>query len=385
MSLAEVLASHRVVVTVGSGGVGKTTSAAALAVHAAMQGRRVLCLTIDPARRLANSLGLSEMTSSEQEVPRELFEAAGLELRGSLAAMMLDTKKTFDTLVANLAKSPEARDRILNNEIYKYVSGSLAGTQEYMAMEKLFEVRKDPQWDLVVLDTPPTANALDFLDAPERLVGAIDSPATRWFVQAYESSQKGAFGALLSKGASMLLNGLSKFTGADFLKQIAEFIAGLNELFGGFREHAEEVSAALRSPDVAFLVVTSPHPLAVREAMFFSDKLKDAGMRRDGVIVNQVHQLLPEPKASDEELAQILAPHLPEGTEPGDAVARMMQALEDERMRAVADRVETDRLRHHLGPSVRMVEVPALEADVHDIQSLAEVSRYLTGEATSAL
>src|SRR5690606_25085051 len=140
----------------------KTTSAAALAVHAAMNGRRVLCLTIDPARRLANSLGLSQMTTSEQEIPKELFAAQGLELTGSLAAMMLDTKSTFDGLVKSLARSPEARDRILNNEIYRYVSASLAGTQEYMAMEKLFEVRKDPQWDLIVLDTPPTANALDF-------------------------------------------------------------------------------------------------------------------------------------------------------------------------------------------------------------------------------
>ena len=385
MSLADVLASHRVVVTVGSGGVGKTTSAAALAVHAAIQGRRVLCLTIDPARRLANSLGLSQMTTSEQEVPKELFAAQGLTIEGSLAAMMLDTKKTFDSLVRSLARTPEARDRILDNEIYRYVSASLAGTQEYMAMEKLFEVRKDPQWDLIVLDTPPTANALDFLDAPERLVGAIDSPATRWFVQAYESSQRGTFGALLSKGASMLLSGLSKFTGADFLRQVAEFIAGLNELFGGFREHAEEVAEALRSPDVAFLVVTSPHPLAVREAMFFSDKLKEAGMRRDGVIVNQVHTLIPEPKLSTTELASIVGPHLPAGTDPSDAVERMMQALDDERTRAVADRVETDRLRHHLGPSVAMVEVPALESDVHDIQSLAEVSRYLTGEASAAL
>lgn len=155
MSLLEILRSHRVVVTVGSGGVGKTTSAAALAVHAALEGRRVLCLTIDPARRLANSLGLSEMTTSEQEVPKELFAAHGLELKGSLSAMMLDTKKTFDQLIHNLASDAESRDRILNNEIYQYVSNSLAGTQEYMAMEKLFEVRKDPSWDLIVLDTPP--------------------------------------------------------------------------------------------------------------------------------------------------------------------------------------------------------------------------------------
>lgn len=386
MSLLEVLRSHRVVVTVGSGGVGKTTSAAALAVHAALEGRRVLCLTIDPARRLANSLGLSEMTTSEQEVPKELFAAQGLELKGSLSAMMLDTKATFDQLINNLATDDESRDRILNNEIYQYVSNSLAGTQEYMAMEKLFEVRKDPSWDLIVLDTPPTANALDFLDAPERLIGTIDSPATRWFIQAFESSEKSGFGALLSKGASLVLSGLAKFTGAEFMKQVAEFIAGLNDLFGGFREHATEVSEALRSDDVAFLVVTSPHPLAIREAVFFSDRLKEAGMRRDGVIVNQVHELLPEPEPEDDELARIVAPHL-EGSRfsPEEAVERMLNALDDERTRAVADRVESDHLRYHLGEGVNFVEVPAFEEDVHDLLALHRVAKYLTGELASAL
>ncbi|MBW2403023.1 MAG: AAA family ATPase [Deltaproteobacteria bacterium] len=191
MSLADVLRSHRVVVTVGSGGVGKTTTAAAMAVHAAMEGRKVLCLTIDPARRLANSLGLDEMRTSEQAVPLSLFESHGLECKGALSAMMLDTKRTFDALVAKHASDDEARDRILNNQIYQYVASSLAGTQEYMAMEKLHEVRKDPKWDLVVLDTPPTSNALDFLAAPERLIDAIDSPAMRWFLQVFDRAAQG--------------------------------------------------------------------------------------------------------------------------------------------------------------------------------------------------
>ena len=203
MALAEVLATHRVVVTVGSGGVGKTTTAAALALHAAMSGRRVLCLTIDPARRLANSLGLAEMTVDEQVVPRELFEAHGLALQGQLAAVMLDTKRTFDDLVKRQARSPEAAERILNNKIYQYVAGSLAGTQEYMAMEKLYQVRDDPRYDLIILDTPPTSNALDFLDAPERMVDAIDSPAMRWFIQAFQGAGKLSFG-MLGKGGGVL-------------------------------------------------------------------------------------------------------------------------------------------------------------------------------------
>ncbi len=380
MSLGSVVDAHRVVVTVGSGGVGKTTTAAALAVHAAMSGKRVLCLTIDPARRLANSLGLSEMTTSEQDVPKALFDAQGLEMRGSLAAMMLDTKRTFDDLVTRNASSQEARDRVLGNKIYQYVSQSLAGTQEYMAMEKLHSVRKDPKWDLIVLDTPPTSNALDFLDAPERLVGAIDSPAMRWFVQAFDPSKGGLSFGVFGRGASLLLKGLSKFTGAEFLEQVAEFVSGLNELFGGFKERATEVSEALRRPDVAFVVVTSPDPLAVDEAKFFSDRLKEAGMRQDAVVMNAVHELLPTPTASDAELAEAVRPHLPPSISAVDAVARMREALRDERTRALANRAEADSLRAHVGSDVLFVEVPALEEDVHDLASLSTIARHLMAE-----
>jgi anion-transporting ArsA/GET3 family ATPase len=379
MSLGSVLDTHRVVVTVGSGGVGKTTTAAALSVYAAMQGKRVLCLTIDPARRLANSLGLSEMTTSEQDVPASLFEAQGLPMRGSLAAMMLDTKRTFDDLVTRNASSQEARDRILNNKIYQYVSESLAGTQEYMAMEKLHSVRQDPKWDLIVLDTPPTSNALDFLDAPERLIGAIDSPAMRWFVQAFQGSGVLSFG-MFGQAASLLLKGLSKFTGVEFLEQVAEFVAGLNELFGGFKERATEVSESLRKPDVAFVVVTSPDPLAVSEARFFSDRLKEAGMRQDAVVINAVHQLLAAPTATDRELEAAIRPHLPESIDAADAVQRLHEALGDERARATANRVEADRLESYIGDEVLFIEVPALEQDVHDLGALAQVASYLTSE-----
>jgi anion-transporting ArsA/GET3 family ATPase len=373
MSLRQVIDSHRVLVTVGSGGVGKTTSAASIAVYAALSGKRVLCLTIDPARRLANSLGLSQMTTSEQEVPASLFAAQGLELKGSLAAMMLDTKRTFDELVTRTAQSEEARKRILDNQIYHYVSRSLAGTQEYMAMEKLHQVRMDPQWDLIVLDTPPTQNALDFLDAPERLIDAIDSPATRWFVQAFQSSAKGTF-SILGKGASLVFKGLSKFTGAEFLERVAEFIAGLNDMFGGFRERAGQVAQALRSPDVGFIVVTSPSPLAIREARFFSDRLREANMKRDGVVVNQVHPTYPDATPSTEAIAEVL----PDGAKP-DLAGRIATALDDERRRGTTDRRETDALRKHIGGGVAFVEVPAFETDVHDLRALARVASHLVG------
>ncbi|MGD8608498.1 MAG: ArsA-related P-loop ATPase [Myxococcales bacterium] len=380
MSLAEVLASHRVVVTVGSGGVGKTTTAAAMAVQAAMEGRKVLCLTIDPARRLANSLGLDQMTTSEQDVPSALFRNHGLECKGSLSAMMLDTKRTFDGLVAKYASSEEARDRILNNQIYRYVASSLAGTQEYMAMEKLHEVRQDSKWDLIVLDTPPTASALDFLTAPERLIDAIDSPAMRWFVQVFEGAGKEAFG-LVGRGATVLLKGIGRITGLQFLEQVAEFVSGINDLFGGFKERAEQVSDALRSPEVAFVLVTSPNPLAIGEARFFSEKLEAAGMKREAVIVNQVHKLIEQPSLSNEEQVEALEEVLPRSIDAVHIQPRLAEALQAERDWANADQAQVERLAEQVGAQTHIVEVPALDEDVHDLASLAKVASYLTEAA----
>lgn len=379
MSLNELLSSHRVVVCVGCGGVGKTTTAASLAVSAAMAGRRVLCLTIDPAKRLANSLGLAEMTTEEQEVPAELFAENGLELRGSLSAMMLDTKRTFDDLVTRYASNPEVAQRILNNKVYQYLSTSLAGTQEYMAMEKLHSVRDDSRYDLIVLDTPPTSNALDFLDAPERMAGLVDSPAMRWLIQAFEGAGKFSFN-LIGKGAAYLLRGLSRFTGTGFLEVLAQFVADFNDLFGGFRERATQVAEALRSPEVAFVIVTSPNPLAMEEAVFFARRLEEAGMRRDAFVINGIRPLFAEPTATDEELRAEIAPHLPDSIDPARAVARLRRALDDARMRALADRIEADRLRKRAGEGHRFVEVPFFEEDVHDLAALAHVASYLTGE-----
>jgi anion-transporting ArsA/GET3 family ATPase len=381
MSLREVVGSHRVVVCVGSGGVGKTTTAASLALHAALSGRRVLCLTIDPAKRLANSLGLTEMTTEEQVVPKELVAAQGLAMKGSLSAMMLDTKRTFDDLVRRTASSPARAQRILDNRLYQYISTSLAGTQEYMAMEKLHAVKDDPRYDLIVLDTPPTSNALDFLDAPERLAGLVDSPAMRWFVQAFEGAGKLSLN-LVGKGAAFLLRGLSKFTGTGFLEQVAEFVTDFNDLFGGFRERSQQVSSYFRGREVAFVIVTSPAPLAVEEAIYFGERLAEAGMRRDAFVINQVHPLIAEPEAPTAQLEAEARALLPEGADAGKLVARMRRALDDARLRAVADRIEADRLRNRCGKDMLYVEVPVMEHDVHDLSALSAVASYLVGDTT---
>ena len=375
--LGSLLDTRRVILCVGCGGVGKTTTTAALGLAAARRGKRVLCLTIDPARRLSQSLGLSEMKTEAQLVRPEVFAEAGVKVTGSMTVMMLDTKSTFDGLVATLAPTPERRDHILQNTLYKYISTSLAGTQEYMAMEKLYEVRSDPQYDLVLLDTPPTQNALDFLDAPERLVGALDSSATRWFMQAFQSSGKFSFN-LLAKSTAAILRGIGKITGGGFLEQIAVFISEFNELFGGWRERATVVASALRGPDVAYVLVTTPDPLSVREVIYFADRLREQSMRRDAFVVNRVHPTygrLPDVTEID---AALTARELHLGR---DASVRLRRAADEETRLGHQDMIHLLALDAALddeaaGGSLE-VRVPAFPFDIYDIQRLAMVADLL--------
>jgi anion-transporting ArsA/GET3 family ATPase len=380
MELREVLERHRVVVCVGSGGVGKTTTSAAIALQAALSGKHALCLTIDPARRLANSLGLDELSHEPQRIAPELFAAQGLECRGSLSAMMLDMKHTFDALVTKHAATPAQRDRILNNRIYRYVSTSLAGTQEYMAMERLYEVRANDGHEVIVLDTPPTTNALDFLEAPQKLIGAIDSPVMRWFVQTLEE-QKGL--NLLGRSAAFVFKGLSRFTGSEFLHVVGEFVSEVNALFGGFRERADAVYQALRSPDVAFVIVTSPAPLSVREAVYFARKLKEFDIEPKAIVVNRVHAPLPEDGANGA-LDAALAQFVPDATGRADLLARMRTAAAGARAEAERDREGVRRLREHVGKNLSYTEVPAFDTDVHDLGALARVGEHLVGSPTAA-
>jgi anion-transporting ArsA/GET3 family ATPase len=373
MDLAKVLETHRVIVCVGSGGVGKTTTSAALAVRAASSGRNVLCLTIDPAKRLAQSLGLSELHGVEQRVSPELFERYGLECRGSLFAMMLDMKRTFDDLVERHASSSAQRQRIFANRLYQYVSTSLAGTQEYMAMEKLHAVRRDPRFDLVVLDTPPTTNALDFLEAPQKLVGAIDSPVMRWFVDTLQSAP--GLG-LMSRGAAFVLKGLGRFTGTEFLEQVGQFVSELNELFGGFRERAQAVYEDLKGKDVAFVIVTSPSPATVAEAIFFTRKLREYGITPRAMVVNRVHSTQP-PAGDRAQLVAELAKYWPEPEAAESVLDRLWHATEDAARLAARDHQGLVRLRKAVGQDLPYVEVPAFERDVHDLGALTRLSHHL--------
>jgi anion-transporting ArsA/GET3 family ATPase len=375
-TLDQLLLSRRVLVVVGAGGVGKTTTAAALAVAGARKGRRVLCLTIDPAKRLAEALGLERMSGEEQAISPDLFARNGMSIRGSLTAMMLDPSATFDELVVKYSPSPERAKRLLENELYQYVSRSLAGTQEYMAMEKLVAVQGDTRFDLIILDTPPTANALDFLDAPERLVDALDSPAIRWFAEAFESTGKLSLN-LLARSAAIVLRGLGRITGGGFLKAMAQFITELNDLFGGFRDRAKIVEAALRSPEVSFVLATSPAPMSIQEVLFFSDRLEESKMPRGAFVVNRFR--LPPPCADappgEQDVADALAAH---GLGlSNDAPQRLVRAHADAVLLAALDAAHVQGLDARARGQVPIVRVPELPSDVHDLESLGRLSEIL--------
>jgi anion-transporting ArsA/GET3 family ATPase len=388
--LLDVLLERRILVCVGSGGVGKTTSAAALALAAARRGKRTLVLTIDPARRLANSLGLSSLGHQVQQVDPALVRRGAPSERGELWAMMLDQKQAFDEVVARHAKDPGAVKRILANPVYAQISSSLSGAQEYAAMAKLHDFDRTGEWDLIVVDTPPTAHALDFLDAPEKLSEAIDSPAIEWFRKL--QGEGGSRWSLVGKTGTYVLKRLAKFVGSKFIQDLAVFFTEFNDILGGFRQRAQETFTLLRQPRVGFVLVASPEPMAVREALAFHERLATAGMPFVGFLVNKVHVSRPLAagvalRAVEEALAAhpgVMRLELSATSRTMAAQALLTAHTEIETL-AVADRSAIDRMRAAGGPSALVVEVPLLRDDVHDIDRLVALERYLLGDAAAGV
>src|SRR5436190_947187 len=283
-AVTELLEGKRTCICAGSGGVGKTTSAAAIAAGMAAQGKKVAVLTIDPARRLADSLGLPELGNTERQVDPALFEAAGIEMNGGeLWAMMLDAKATFDEVVRRHAPDAETRDRILSNRIYQQLSNALAGSQEYMAMEKLFEIWAEDRYDLLVLDTPPSRNALDFLDAPRRLTQFIEGRALQVFMR-----PTGLATRVIGGGTSMMFGILRRITGVDLLDDLADFFQAFGGMVGGFRDRARKVNELLADERTGFVIVCAPQATSIAEAAHFHRQLKTARFPFSGVVVNKV-------------------------------------------------------------------------------------------------
>lgn len=365
-NLAAVLEERKILVVCGAGGVGKTTTAAALALQAALLGRRVLVCTIDPARRLATSLGLSQLSGK----PRALdLGRLGVRAGGSLWAMMLDTKRTFDALVERHAPSEEAKRRILENAFYQQVSSALAGSHEYMAMEKLLDLSTDKRFDLVVLDTPPTRHALDFLEAPDRLMGFLDTSILRWFLKPYFIAGRLTLKVATRTGA-MALRLVDRYLGLQFLQDLSEFFLAFEDLYAGFKERAPRVHALLRHEASGFVLVASPVRQALDEALYFYRRLEEKNMPFVAFVVNRVH-LDPVESGGTSGSSLDVDPALAEALV---GIFRNQQALARLERRAIA-RLEVD-------SAEPILLVPEQEADVHDLRGLREVGvAILAGSA----
>jgi len=381
LDFGDILREKRILVCVGAGGVGKTTTAASLALSAARLGKRALVLTIDPAKRLANSLGLASLGHDIQEVPSEMIDKAGPRTPGgALFAMMLDQKRAFDDVVTTHASDPDSVKRIMSNPVYGQISGHLAGSQEYAALATLERFDESPDFDVIIVDTPPTAHALDFLDAPEKLTQAIDSPAVDWF-RKLRTRGDGGWSVVGRTGAYML-NRLSKFTGSQFLDDLAVFFTEFNDVLGGFRARASTVFSLLRRPHVGFVLVASPEEMAMREAMYFYDRLRGSEMPFAGFVLNRVHASHPfetKPAALLDILNErddVRALRYPK-SELSAAASSLLAAHRELERVAMSDRATIARLIDSVQPGTLICQVPYENEDIHDIESLGHVGSFL--------
>jgi anion-transporting ArsA/GET3 family ATPase len=356
----------RILVCCGSGGVGKTTTAAALALRAAERGRRVVVLTIDPARRLAQSMGLTELDN----VPRPVAGIAE-DSDGELHAMMLDMKRTFDEIVLEHASADKAA-QILGNPFYQSLSSSFSGTQEYMAMEKLGQLSARDDWDLVVVDTPPSRSALDFLDAPKRLGNFLDGRFIRILTAPVKAGSR-TYMKALSFGVSTVTNVMMRVLGAGFLRDVQTFVAALDTMFGGFRERADTTYELLKAPGTAFLVVAAPEPDALREASYFVERLSTEGVPLAGLVLNRVHRTAAPELSTARSLAA--AEDLEE--QGDESITATLLRLHADRMLVLA---REKRLRERFTSAhsaVPLVEVPVQPSDVHDLDGLRAIGAAL--------
>lgn len=371
-ALEAALAERRILVVCGSGGVGKTTTAAALGLRAALCGRKVLVCTIDPSRRLATSLGLSGLSDK----PRAL-DLARLEPRpgGAMWAMMLDTKRTFDALIERHSGSEEAKQRILQNRFYREVSAALAGSHEYMAMEKLLELQADRRFDLIVLDTPPTRHALDFLEAPDRMLSFLDASVLRWFLKPYFAAGRLAL-RVTTKAGAIALRVVDRALGLQFLQDLSEFFLAFEGLYDGFKERAGQVFELLRHQDSGFVLVASPSRTTLDEALYFHRRLVEKKMPFVALIVNRMR---PDPQSGGTRRSGT------GGVQVDETLAAKLLAIhKDQQTVARVDRRSVARLE--VDTREAAVLVPELEGDVHDLRGLRAIGDLLiTGRARRSL
>jgi anion-transporting ArsA/GET3 family ATPase len=363
--LEKRLQGKQVCVCVGAGGVGKTTVSAALALGLAARGRKVAVVSIDPARRLAGALGMRELSGDPRRIEPQVLAEQGIELGGELWAMILDAKGTFDALIERLAPSERAREEIMGNRIYRELSSAVAGSQEFTAVAKLYELHQSGEWDAIVLDTPPSRDALDFLDAPERLTRFLEGRALRVLM-----APGGVTRGVLGRGTALMMSMFARVTGVNLVGELSGFFGSLSGLTDGFRERARGVEQLLRDPSTGFLIVTSPEREPAREAVFLHAQLARELMSFTGLVVNRFHDRGLDGHAP-EELAQLLTPRL------GAALAgRVASNLADFDVLARRDRESVAALTKELGEPHPLL-VPHLDGDVQDLGGLAVIAERL--------
>lgn len=388
MTPAEWIASKEVVVCSGPGGVGKTTTSAALAVAEARRGRKVLVLTIDPARRLANALGLERFESEVQRVPAEPFLERGGEFKGELYAMMLDVKAEWDGLMHRYAPEGTDPEKILNNRLYQYLSNNLAGAQEFMAMERLYHLHSEGNYDLVVLDTPPTKHALDFLEAPKKLFRFLEEGS---FVRTFIDRQQGGM-KWVRMGTSAVFKALERLIGGTVIEDISEFVTALEGYYDGFRERARKTNELLTSQKSLFILITAPTPLALSETRYFHQRLEEAGVPFGGFVFNRVHHhfLLGEKDRQfatglfneGERRKKLIADVEKDenlGPEWAELVADLagnfsnletLAEVEEKKMGALSDLLDKEQF---------VVRIPLLDQDIHDPGGIELINDHLFG------
>jgi anion-transporting ArsA/GET3 family ATPase len=364
-SLGERLRDKRVLVCVGAGGVGKTTTSAALALGLAQRGQKVAVVTIDPARRLASALGLAELPSEPQRIEPARFAAQGIRVEGELWALMLDAKRTFDDLIAKLAPGEREREEILSNPVYGELSTAVAGSHELSAIAKLYELHEEHDFDTIVLDTPPSRNALDFLDAPGRMLGFLEGRALQVFL-----GPTGLTARLFGRGTALVFSIFARVTGVDMLAELSRFFRSLTGVIDGFGERTREVARLLRAPQTSFLIVTSPEAEPAREAEFLLEQLAAKDMPVGELIVNRVHTH-GLGGHSTAEVAELLAPTL--GVR---LAARVAGNLADFDVLAKRDHATVERLSKASGTR-RAIVVAHLDEDVQNLLGLARIAEQL--------
>ncbi|MEO1228328.1 MAG: ArsA-related P-loop ATPase [Myxococcota bacterium] len=373
--LGPILDEARSLVFVGPGGVGKTSTSAAVAIEAARRGRRAVVLTIDPARRLANALGLPEIGSVETDIPPEAFQRAGLTPpAGRLSALMLDIKEAWDDVIHRYHPDPVQRQKLLDNRLYHALSTALAGSQEYMAMEKLHRLahRTEDRPDLIVLDTPPATHALDFLEAPNRIVDALDNDATRWLLEPSKGG-RGLSRRMFGAGSSLFIKTIARFTGIELLEELAELLGAFSSMFDGFRERARAVKSLLAEPETRFCVVGHPSSVGLVDARSFVERLDERDVHLAAMVLNRATvDPYSEGSADPEGLRRAVA-----SVGGSRSLAERLEAVAEDAARIAREERAGARALAEDFARRPVVVVPELPRDVHDLESLEQLRRHL--------